>query len=125
MKKKLTSFLLLSLVLTTSVKGDKIQNLMRCWSYFNIAKETMLLMQNYKMDVSIEQIKYLKNGERLTYKYINSYIQQNTGSNYKILDQMEKINQDHRRENQTLKDFLPYSKKHKVFCIDLLRSYNK
>lgn len=125
MKKKLTSFLLLSLILTTSVKGDEIQNLIRCWSYFNIAKETMLLMQNYKMDVSIEQIKYVKNGERLTYKYINSYIQQNTGSNYKILDQMEKISQDHRRENQAIKDFFPYSKKHSVFCIDLLRSYNK
>ena len=125
MKKILVSFLLLNLVLTTSVKGDEIQNLIRCWSYFNITKEMMLLMQNYKMDISIEDIKAVKESESQTYEYINSYIQQNTGSNYKILDQMEKVNQNHRRENQTLKDFLPYSKKHKVFCTDLLRSYIK
>jgi hypothetical protein len=117
------TLLLSNLFFTPSVKSDEIQNLIRCWSYYNIAKETMLLMQNYKMDISIEQIKAVKKGESQTYKYINSYIQQNTGSNYKILDQMEKVNNDHRSENQKLQDFLPYSKKHRIFCRELLSNY--
>ena len=117
------TLLLSNLFFTPSVKSDEIQNLIRCWSYYNIAKETMLLMQNYKMDISIEQIRAVKKGESQTYEYINSYIQQNTGSNYKILDQMEKVNKNHRNENQKLKDFLPYSKKHRIFCSELLNNY--
>ena len=117
------TLLLSNLFFTPSVKSDEIQNLIRCWSYFKIAKETMLLMQNYKIDISIEQIKDVKRGESMTYEYINSYIQQNTGSNYKILDQMEKVNNDHLSENQKLQDFLPYSKKHSIFCIEFLRNY--
>lgn len=36
---------------------------------------------------------------------------------------MEKVNNDHRSENQKLQDFLPYSKKHRIFCRELLSNY--